>query len=96
MRDWVLAISMDTAVDQSLSRRTCDHCGAATYEANLACHNCKTARAACAVTGYPIPPGELVSAKGNPNVVARRDDFNTYVSKFKTDPIAGTVQNPIY
>lgn len=96
VRDWVLALSMDQAVEQSLSLRTCAQCGTDTYEGNLTCHSCKASSEACAVTGYPIPAGERVASKGDATVAARKEDWNTYVGRFQTCPINGTVQSPIY
>lgn len=45
---------MDQAVDQSLSQRTCDHCGTLTFEANLTCHSCSQTSDPCSVSGYPV------------------------------------------
>ena len=93
VRDWVLTVSMDQQVDQSLSLRTCANCGVETYEASLKCHACSSPVEACVVTGYPIPLGEKVSPTGQP---ARKEDWNTYILKFKKCPWTGTSQNPIY
>ena len=96
VRDWVLALSMDQAVEQSLSLRTCAQCGADTYEGNLACHVCKTESEQCAITGYPIPAGERVSNKTDPSVVARKEDWNTFIGRFQLCPVTHTVQSIIH
>ena len=96
VRDWVLALSMDQAVEQSLSIRTCSQCGADTYEGNLVCHTCKSSSEPCAITGYPIPAGERVANKGDSSVVARKEDWNTYIGRFQMCPVTHTVQSPIY
>jgi intraflagellar transport protein 172 len=54
VRNFVLELSMDQSVTQSLSLRTCEFCGTETYEANLSCHQCKNKWEPCAVSGYPV------------------------------------------
>ncbi|QDZ23436.1 intraflagellar transport protein [Chloropicon primus] len=93
VRDWVLTVSMDQQVDQSLSLRTCANCGIDTYAASLKCHSCGSPVEACIITGYPIPLGEKVSPTGQP---AQKEDWNTYILKFKKCPWTGSNQNPIY
>lgn len=39
-RNYVLELSMDRRVEQSLGARRCEGCGSDTYEANLSCHAC--------------------------------------------------------
>lgn len=41
VRNWVITMSMDQQIDQSLSTRSCDHCGSDIYEASLICKSCK-------------------------------------------------------
>lgn len=41
VRNWVITVSMDQQVDQSLSTRCCDQCGSDIYEASLICKSCK-------------------------------------------------------
>lgn len=97
VRNMVLEMSMDQQVEQSLSLRTCEQCGVETYEANLTCHSCKNKWEQCAVSGYPIPPGEKVVNRGStPEVVARRDDWNQYISTFQVDPVTGQMGSPMY
>jgi hypothetical protein len=93
-RNYVLEVSMDQQVEQSLSTRPCEHCGVDTYEANLACHACQAHWEPCAVSGYPVPPGERVVLCGN--TAARRDDWNAWVNKFHTDPMTGAPATPLY
>ena len=93
VRDWVLALSMDQQVEQSLSMRTCSNCGADTYSAALRCHECKTTSDLCIITGYPIPTGERTVVKGvDPPVFARKEDFNRFVNEFGHDPWSGNTQ----
>ena len=54
VRDWVLQISMNQQVDQSLDTNSCGKCGESFYVACLTCPNCKTQSDACILTGYPI------------------------------------------
>ena len=93
VRDWVLTVSMDQQVDQSLSLRTCPNCGEETYEASLKCHSCSASAELCLITGYPIPLGEKVSPTGHP---ARKEDWNSYILKFGKCPWTEATQNPIY
>ena len=51
VRDWVLTLSVDAEVDQTLPTRSCDNCGTDIYEAALACHNCHTQYPSCIVSG---------------------------------------------
>ncbi|WIA40104.1 hypothetical protein OEZ86_013511 [Tetradesmus obliquus] len=93
-RNYVLEVSMDQAVEQSLSTRPCEHCGVDTYEAALTCHACGAHWEPCAVSGYPVPPGEKVVPRGN--TAARKDDWNAWVNKFHTDPVTGAPATPLY
>ncbi|MEW5300130.1 MAG: hypothetical protein WDW38_002966 [Sanguina aurantia] len=99
VRNLVLEISMDRAVEQALDTRTCESCGGQTYEANLVCHNhsCKHRSEACVVTGYPVPSHERVVSKANgTEVVAIRDHWNTWVQAFSTCPVTGGAAMPMY
>ena len=73
--------------------RTCANCGVETYEASLKCHSCNSTVEACMITGYPIPLGEKVTPTGQP---ARKEDWNTYILKFKKCPWTTKSGNPIY
>jgi hypothetical protein len=64
VRNYVLELSMDTGVDQSLALRVCERCGTDTYEANLTCHSCRHTWEPCAVSGYPVQVGELLGWVG--------------------------------
>lgn len=93
-RNYVLEVSMDQQVEQSLATRLCEQCGVDTYEANLTCHSCRAQWDACAVSGYPVEPGERVVLSNN--LAARRDDWNVWVDKFHTDPLTGAPATPFY
>ncbi len=94
VRSYVLEISMDQAVEQSLAARTCEHCGASTYEAGLSCTSCNHVWDACAVSGYPVVQGERIMPRAR--LVARRGDWNAWVAKFQADPITGAPAAPVY
>ena len=93
VRDWVLALSMDQQVDQSLSTRTCGSCGRDTYVAALTCHKCKAKAEQCVVTGFPVLAGERVMHEGRP---ARKEDWNKWCSKLQIDPWSGLPAQPKY
>jgi hypothetical protein len=77
-------------VEQTLTMRACDHCGAQTYDGSLSCHACKHQWEACMASGYPILSGErVVNGSGAGAVVAKRDDWNAWVNKFGTCPVTG-------
>jgi hypothetical protein len=92
---WVLEAAMQAGGDQSLTQQSCGSCGASRFAGALRCTRCGTTAEACAVTGYPIPPGEMVELKGTQRVVACRDEFNMYVSVFGSCPLTGTPQTQI-
>ena len=86
VRDWVLALSMDQQVDQSLSTRVCHNCKTEIYEAALQCHHCQAVTEACIVDGYPILPGERYQP-GSIVWPARRDGWKTYIESFHACPL---------
>lgn len=92
-RTYVLELSMDASIDQALPTRRCEGCGAATWEANLACHACRRAAPPCPASGYPVTPDQRVAAPGGG---ARRDDWNAWVGKFGTDPATGAPASQLY
>ncbi len=97
MRNLVLEISMDRSTEQSLSVKSCEHCGKPTYEANLTCHFCKKKYEPCVVTGYPIHSYDRVVFKNNgPELNAIRDMWNKWVEAFGTDPVTGMQAAPMY
>ncbi|KAJ9515621.1 hypothetical protein QJQ45_021684, partial [Haematococcus lacustris] len=97
VRNFVLELSMDQAVSQSLGLRTCDQCGCQTFEANLSCHNCKFKWEPCAVSGYPVSAHEkVVSNSNNYDVVAIRECWNQWVNAFHTCPVTEGPAAPMY
>ena len=54
VRDWVLQISMNQEVDQTLRTRTCPSCNEEHYEASTICPNCKHNYESCIGSGYPV------------------------------------------
>lgn len=66
MRDWVLALSMDQQVDQTLSVRNCDKCRTSIYEASLICHKCSNQSPPCIVSGACVSYPPAVTAIAAP------------------------------
>ncbi len=93
VRDWVLALSMDQQVEQTLPTRTCGKCNGQTYVAGLTCCRCKAKSEACVVSGYPVPTGQRVLHEGRS---ANRGDWNEWTMKFGTDPWSGKSAQPKY
>ena len=93
VRDWVLALSMDQQVEQTLPTRTCGKCNGQTYVAGLTCCRCKAKSEACVVSGYPVPTGQRVLHEGRS---ASRGDWNEWTMKFGTDPWSGKSAQPKY
>lgn len=97
VRNFILELSMDQNVEQSLATRACENCGTETYEANLSCHNCKHKWEPCAVSGYPVQAHEKVVSKTNGfDVVAIRDHWNQWVTTFHSCPVTGGPAAPMY
>lgn len=84
-KDWVLAVSMDRKVEQSLARRPCFACGTQIFEASLGCPGCKASFPSCVVTGYPIPASQLTSC-GACGSKAIKSAWNATVGKSKACP----------
>mmetsp|Transcript_36011 Transcript_36011/g.113938 ORF Transcript_36011/g.113938 Transcript_36011/m.113938 type:complete len:205 (+) Transcript_36011:103-717(+) len=95
VRDWVLALSMDQQVDQSLSTRTCGHCGTETYAGSLTCHECKARSETCVVTGWPVRAGERVQCKSCDRH-SQKEDWNAYINRYQTCPACNAASAPIY
>ncbi len=51
LRDWILAVSMDTQMEQSLNTRNCEKCRTAIYDASLICVKCSATSPPCVVSG---------------------------------------------
>lgn len=86
---------MDASLEQALGTAPCEHCGADTYEAALACPSCGGAWEPCVVSGYPTRAAErLVLPRSN--MSARRADWNAWVGRFKSDPITGASAAPMF
>ena len=93
-RNFVLEVSMDQTVEQSLRTVQCEQCGVDTFEANLTCHSCKQSWEPCLVSGYPVQQRERLVPRNN--AAARRDEWNVWVNKFHADPMTGTPAAPMY
>jgi len=92
VRNWVLQVSMDNAMEQSLDMRNCETCSTSIYAATLSCHNCSTNCKPCIISGYPVLR-DSVNCKSC-NMPANREVWNSYVMKVKTCPWCGAVANP--
>jgi intraflagellar transport protein 172 len=86
VRDWVLAVSMDQKVVESLPTEKCESCNSQLAEGCLSCPSCHVARDACIVTGWPVPPYDTIERSG---CKACRKDWNTYISANKLCPWSG-------
>lgn len=69
VKDWVLAVSMDQRVEQSLPLDDRD-----TYEASLVASNTGIQSLPCVVTGYPVLRNKLDFKK--PGFSANKEDWN--------------------
>eukprot|EP01135_Chromosphaera_perkinsii_P005322 Nk52_evm3s343 gene=Nk52_evmTU3s343 len=94
VRDWVLTVSMDQKVEQSLSKRVCESCNADIYEGTLSCHNCHNKWDPCVVTGYPVLRNRVQCKSCNKP--ANKDDWNKWLMSMKVCPWCGSSQNPVY
>jgi len=54
VRDWVLQISMNQEVDQTLRMRACASCNEQHYEASTICPACNNNYMSCIGSGYPV------------------------------------------
>ena len=54
VRDWVLQISMNQEVDQTLRKRSCASCNEQHYEASTICPSCNNNYMSCIGSGYPV------------------------------------------
>jgi intraflagellar transport protein 172 len=89
VRDWVLAMSMDQQVEQSLPAKGE---GDPMFEA-LYTHN----NSICIVTGHPVPNSlymDIETAAGN--ITANKQDWNKFVSATKQDPWTEKQATPKY
>lgn len=88
IKDWVLAITMDTRMEHSLPRRPCLSCSEPVYEAALGCSSCKASFPSCIVSGYPIPASQMVSC-GSCGSKASKSAWNVIAGKTKACPWCG-------
>jgi intraflagellar transport protein 172 len=96
VRDWVLQISMNQQVDQSLDTNSCGKCGESFYVACLTCPNCKTQSDACILTGYPITSNSSKVSCSVCNNVANKSAWNTAVSSKGVCRWCNASQKPVY
>jgi hypothetical protein len=83
VRDWVLAVSMDQKVVESLPTEKCANCTGQHVEGCLTCPHCHITREACIVTGWPLPPYDTIQRSG---YKASRKDWNVYIAANKFCP----------
>ena len=91
IRDWVLALSMDRQITQTLPTRVCGGCGKNTWTGTLVCHLCSNASDACCVTGWPVEVSEKITheALNAHTVIANRTEWNVWVSATGVCPVGG-------
>jgi intraflagellar transport protein 172 len=82
-KEWVLTVSMDRKVEQSLARRPCLACGAQIFEGALACPACHAQFPSDVVTGYPVASSQLISC-GSCGSRAAKAAWNAFASKTKS------------
>jgi intraflagellar transport protein 172 len=92
-RSWVLAVSLDTGIEQQLPERDCSNCGRHTFEGALKCSQCQHLSEPCAVTGYPVSSRVSCTACNRP---ANRESWNQWVGSFKSCPWCTSSQMPFY
>ena len=96
VRDWVLQISMNQQVDQSLTTRKCTKCNADIYVACLTCPSCKNQSDACIITGYPIVTQSSKVNCTNCNNAADKRAWNAIVADTGKCPWCDASQKPLY
>ena len=69
--------------DAAAPERACAKWGS-TFAGALKCHRCGAESERCAVTGWPVPPGERVDAGGGRG--AKRADWDAWANAVGTDP----------
>ena len=95
IKDWVLQVSMDQKVEQSLSFISCEVCDSQMYEASLKCLNCNNIFEPCLVTGYPVFRKTLVSCS-NCYKPANKEDWNQFLVANSTCPWCSSIQSQEY
>jgi len=92
IREWVLAMSMDQAVEQSLPEKGQ---GDPIYEGLYA-----SSDPICIVTGYPVPQQTLLELELDGHnggvITANKQDWNKYVQTTKVCPWTGQPRTPKY
>ena len=96
VRDWVLQISMNQQVDQSLTTRKCTKCNSDIYVACLTCPSCKNQSDACIITGYPIVTQSSKVNCTNCNNAANKRAWNAIVADTGKCPWCDASQKPLY
>jgi intraflagellar transport protein 172 len=93
IRDWVLQMSVDSKIEQSLTTRCCDFCGTDIYEASLSCPKCQHTWEPCIITGYPLVKNQHITCKFC-DKGALREDWNEYISVTQHCPWCKSIQTP--
>ena len=92
IKDWVLEISMNQKVEQSLSLIACDNCGSQMYEASLKCSSCSAGYEPCLITGYPVMRRTQTFCS-NCNRLSNKDDWSQYLVVNSTCPWCSSLQS---
>ena len=96
VRDWVLQISMNQEVDQTLETRTCRKCKSEVYEASLTCSNCKFKSPGCLATGYPIASQDKTVTCGKCSSAFDKGVWNLFIQQTGQCPWCGAEGRPVY
>ena len=95
VRDWVLALSMDQQIQESLPESECTQCSSSGYEGTLECAQCHAKSEACIITGMPIAPQSIVNCT-ECHVVADRENWNKWTKEYATCPWCTSPQKMSY
>ena len=95
IKDWVLQISMEQKVEQSLNFFPCENCGNSMYVASLKCLSCNCVYEPCLVTGFPVLRKTLVSCSSCQRA-GNKEDWNQYLISNSTCPWCSSIQSQEY
>eukprot|EP01063_Lacrimia_lanifica_P008046 TRINITY_DN1519_c0_g1_i1.p1 TRINITY_DN1519_c0_g1~~TRINITY_DN1519_c0_g1_i1.p1 ORF type:complete len:1768 (+),score=790.58 TRINITY_DN1519_c0_g1_i1:95-5398(+) len=92
-RQWVLSMSVDTKLAQTLATVKCQKCQAPNWEGSTRCHQCWDELPECVVTGFPA--ARRISCK-NCSMPALKEDWNRFISKKRSCPWCYSQQSTIF
>eukprot|EP00744_Colponema_vietnamica_P002535 GILI01003961.1.p1 GENE.GILI01003961.1~~GILI01003961.1.p1 ORF type:complete len:1242 (-),score=439.08 GILI01003961.1:257-3580(-) len=95
VRNWVLDLSMDQRIEQTLPTRACEKCKKQVYEGNITCPYCQLQSEVCCASGYPVLKSSRTQCKSC-DKPANKDSWNLFVQQFKTCPWCDAAASPAY